>query len=42
MQEIHTPMDTLSLTKEAKKYHGEKIIPSTSDARKSGQLHVKE
>ena len=34
---IHTPMDTLSLTKEAKIHNGEK-----SSAGKTGQLHVKE
>ena len=35
-------MDTLSLTKEAKIYNREKTVSSTSDAGKSGQLHVKE
>ena len=31
------PMDTLSLTKEAKIYNGEKTASSTSSAGKSGQ-----
>ena len=35
-----TPMDTLSLTKEAKTYNGEKTISLTSGAGKTG--HVKE
>ena len=35
-------MGTLSLTKEAKIYNGEKTVPSTSGAGKTGQLHVKE
>ena len=35
-------MDTLSLTKEAKIYNGEKIVSSTSGAGKTGQLCVKE
>ena len=35
-------MDTLSLTKEAKIYNGEKTISSTSGAGKTSQLHVKE
>ena len=35
-------MDTLSLTNEAKIYNGEKILSSTTGARKTGQLHVKE
>ena len=35
-------MDTLSLTKEAKIYNGEKTVSSTSGAGKTGQLHVKE
>ena len=30
--EIHTPMDTLSLTKEARIYNGVKTISLTSDA----------
>ena len=33
---------TLSLTKEAKIKNGEKTVSSTSDAGKTGQLHVKE
>ena len=39
---LHTPMDTLSLTKEAKIYNGEKTISLTSGARKTGQPLVKE
>jgi len=35
-------MDTLSLTKEARIYNGEKIISLTSDAGKTGQPFVKE
>ena len=38
----HTPMDTLSLTKEARTYNGEKMISSTSSAGKTGQPLVKE
>ena len=38
---IHAPMDTLSLTKEARIYNGAKIVSSIS-AGKTGQLHVKE
>ena len=34
-------MDTLSLTKEAKIYNGEKTISSTSGAGKTGQSRVK-
>ena len=37
----HT-MDTLSLTKEARIYNGEKMVSSISGAGKTGQLHVKE
>ena len=33
---------TLSLTKEARIYHGEKTVSSISGAGKTGQLHVKE
>ena len=33
-------MDTLSLTKEARIYNGEEIIPLTSGAGKTGQLLV--
>ena len=39
---LHTPMDTLSLTKEARIYSGEKTISLTSCARKTGQPLVKE
>ena len=35
-------MDSLSLTKEAKTYNGEKTISLTSGARKTGQPPVKE
>jgi len=35
-------MHTLSLTKEAKIYNGEKTVSSTSGAGKTGQLRVKE
>ena len=35
-------MDTLSLTKEARIYNGEKTISLTNDAGKTGQLSVKE
>ena len=41
-RKIHAPMDTLSLTKEAKIYNGEKTVSSTSGAGKTGQLNVKE
>ena len=41
-RQIHTPMDTLSLTKEARIYNGEKTISLTSDAGKTGQPLVKE
>ena len=34
-------MGTLSLTKEAKIYNGEKTVSSISGARKTGQLLVK-
>ena len=39
---IHAPVDTLSLTKEAKIYNGLKTISLTSGAGKTGQPHVKE
>ena len=40
---IHAPMeDTLSLTKEARIYNGEKTISLTSGAGKTGQPLVKE
>jgi len=35
-------MDTLSLTKKARIYNGEKIASLISGAGKAGQLHVKE
>ena len=35
-------MDTLSLTKEERIYNGEKTIPLTSGAEKTGQPLVKE
>ena len=35
-------MNTLSLTKEAKKYNGEKTISVTSDAGKTDQSLIKE
>ena len=38
----HAPMVTLSLTKEARIYNGEKTASSRSGAGKTGQLHVKE
>ena len=41
-QKIHKPMDTLSLTKEARIYNGEKTISLTSGAGKTGQPLVKE
>ena len=41
-RKIHAPMDTLSLTKEAKIYNGEKTISLTSGAGKTGQPPVKE
>ena len=40
-REIHAPMDTLSSTKEAKIYNGEKTISLTSGARKTCQPLVK-
>ena len=39
---IHAPMDTLSVTKEARIYNGEKTIYLTSGAGKTGQPLVKE
>ena len=39
---IHAPMDTLSLTKEARIYNGEKTISLTSGAGKTGQPLGKE
>ena len=41
-REIHAPMDTLSLIKEARIYDGEKTISLTNGARKTGQPLVKE
>ena len=41
-RKIHTPMDTLPLTKEARIYNGEKTISLTSGAGKTGQPFVKE
>ena len=41
-RKVHTPMDTLCLTKEARIYSGEKTISLTSSAGKSGQPLVKE
>ena len=38
----HAPMDTLSLTNEARIYNGEKKISLTSGAGKTGQPLVKE
>ena len=38
----HALMGTLSLTKEARLYNGEKTASSVSGAGKTGQLHVKE
>ena len=39
---FHAPMDTLSLTKQARIYQGENTISLTSGAGKTGQLLVKE
>ena len=41
-RDISTPMDTLSLTKEARIYNGEKTISLTSGAGKTGQPLLKE
>ena len=41
-EKIHMPMDTLSLTKEARIYTGLKTISLTSGAGKTGQPLVKE
>ena len=41
-RDIHAPVDTLSLTKEARIYTGLKTISLTSGARKTGQPLVKE
>ena len=40
-RQTHVPMDTLSLTKEAIIYNGEKTISLTSDTGKTGQQLVK-
>ena len=40
--QIHAPMDTLSLTKEARTYNGEKTISLTSGTGKTGQPLVNE
>ena len=40
-RDTHAPMGTLSLTKEARIYNGEKTFSSISGARKTGQLHAK-
>ena len=40
-RKIHAPMDTLSLTKEARIYNGEKTISLTNGAGKTGQPSVK-
>ena len=41
-REIHAPMATLSLTKEARIYNGKKIASLTSGVGKTGQPPVKE
>ena len=41
-RKIHAPMETLSLTKEAKIYNSEKTASTVSDAGKTGQPHAKE
>ena len=41
-RDIHAPVDTLSLTKEARLYNGLKTISLTNGAGKSGQPLVKE
>ena len=41
-RDTHAPMGTLSLTKEARIYNGEKTAYSISGAGKTGQLHAKE
>ena len=41
-RQTHTAIGTLSLTKEARIYDGEKIVSSICGAGKTGQLHVKE
>ena len=39
---IHPPMDTLSLTNEARMYNGKQTISLTSGAGKTGQPPIKE
>ena len=41
-KEIHAPMGTLFLTKEARIYNGAKRASSINGTGKTGQLHVKE
>ena len=41
-RDTHAPMGTLSLTKEARIYNGEKTASFISGAGKIGQLHIKE
>ena len=41
-RQIHSPIDTLFLTKEARIYNGGKTISLTSGTGKTGQLLVKE
>ena len=41
-RQIHAPMDTLSLTKEARIYNGEKTICLASGAGRTGQPLVKD
>ena len=41
-KQIHTPMITPSMIKEARIYNGEKTVCSYSGAGKTGQLHVRE
>ena len=41
-RQIHVPMDTLSLTKEARICNGERTISLTNGAGKTGQPLVKE
>ena len=41
-REIHIPMDTLSLTKQARIYNGRKTTSLKSGAGKTGQPLVKE
>ena len=39
-RQIHAPMDTLSLTKEARIYNGEKTMSLTNGAGKTGQPQI--